>query len=70
MYKPKECPKCKSDNILKIEYGLPDNTLINDPKIYLGGCCITGEDPLWHCAKCHWQWGGKSEGAYCTDDVE
>jgi hypothetical protein len=69
MSKPKECPKCKSDNILKIEYGLPMDA-DTDTGVYLGGCCVTDNDPIWHCASCRWQWGNGSEGAYCEDDVE
>jgi len=68
--KPKKCPKCESDVILKIEYGLPDEELSKRTDVYLGGCCITGDDPEWHCKKCHWQWGKKNVGGYCEDDID
>lgn len=70
MYKPKKCPKCKSTKVLKILYGLPAPSAYNDPELYLGGCCIFGDDPVWHCADCHWQWGGGSEGAFSEDNIE
>lgn len=70
MYKPKKCPKCKSSKVLGILYGLPTDEVINDSEVYLGGCCVFGNDPKWHCDDCHWQWGGGSEGDYCEDDIE
>jgi hypothetical protein len=67
---PRKCPKCSSEAVLKIEYGLPDEELSKRTDVYLGGCCITGEDPEWHCKKCRWEWGKEVEGRYCEDDID
>jgi len=42
---PKTCPKCNSNKVLKILYGLPTDEAMSDPEIYLGGCCVFGNDP-------------------------
>lgn len=62
------CPKCGSDAVLRIVYGLPGPELEKRTDIYLGGCCMTGEDPEWHCNKCHWEWGKNFDGRYCEDE--
>ncbi|MCX6720339.1 MAG: hypothetical protein NTW11_00850 [Candidatus Staskawiczbacteria bacterium] len=67
---PKKCPKCGSAEVLKIEYGEHSVELNERIDIYWGGCCITGEDPEWHCKKCRWEWGKKFAGHYCEDDVD
>lgn len=49
------CPKCKSDRVLPIEYGLVN---FQPEGVWLGGCCIIeGESPKWHCEKCGYEWG-------------
>lgn len=69
--KPKKCPKCGSNVILKIEYGEPSLEAYNSsPDIYFAGCCMLTPAPEWHCKKCHWQWGKKDVGEYCEDDIE
>ena len=68
MAKPKECPKCKLEKVMRIMYGLPDPLWKIPEDVYLGGCCVTGEDPLWHCDSCGWQWGGDSNGAYFQEE--
>jgi len=55
--KPDNCPKCGSDKIATILYGMPafSDSLrkdLNDNKIILGGCCITNDDPTWKCTSC------------------
>jgi ribosomal protein S27AE len=55
--KQKECPKCGSKRMARIQYGLPayDAKMERDiaaGKLVLGGCCITGDDPRWQCADC------------------
>lgn len=57
-----ECPKCGSKDIAEILWGMPvyDEKLIHDleeGRIVLGGCCITGEDPDWHCNDCGYEFG-------------
>ncbi len=69
--KPKKCPECGSDVILKIEYGEPDPGVYNSsPDIHFAGCCKPIPSPEWHCKKCHWQWGKKDAGGYCEDDID
>ena len=58
LYKKKLiCPKCKSENIAEILYGLPafDDELEKDlesGKIVLGGCYIGSQNPHFHCNDC------------------
>ncbi|MCC9604981.1 hypothetical protein LOC68_25260 [Blastopirellula sp. JC732] len=54
---PHVCPKCGSTRIADVLYGLPDfsDELQQDldaGKIVLGGCCVTGDDPVWRCREC------------------
>ena len=55
--KPKKCPKCDSNRIARIQYGLPIDSEklwkdINEGRIVLGGCVIHGDDPSWQCMEC------------------
>jgi DNA-directed RNA polymerase subunit RPC12/RpoP len=55
--KPKTCSECGSKRIAKIVYGLPhfsdeERRDVELGKIVLGGCVLTGEDPVWECADC------------------
>ena len=25
-------------------------------KVMLGGCCVTDDDPDWHCKECEYEW--------------
>jgi len=55
--KPSQCPKCGSERVARILYGEPigSESLMADLKagrIVLGGCCITGDDPIWQCLSC------------------
>ena len=55
--KPPKCPKCRSARIADILYGLPIfspelEKELKDGKIELGGCCVTGDDPIWKCTEC------------------
>ena len=54
---PEACPKCGSAKVAAILYGLPifDNRLerqLEEGKVVLGGCCVTGNDPQWMCQDC------------------
>ncbi len=58
----KICPNCNSINNCKIFYGYPGDMeeylkLVAEKKIYPGGCCITNNDPMWHCNDCESNWG-------------
>jgi primosomal protein N' len=56
--KPDKCPECGSVKIADILYGLPTFSAslekkIEDHKIVLGGCCVSGNDPTWVCVACN-----------------
>ncbi len=53
----KKCPKCGSRKIAPILYGMPvyDEEMeqkINHQELYLGGCCVTENNPQFHCFDC------------------
>ncbi len=55
--KPRKCPKCGSNKVAAILFGLPvySENLQQDMdsgKIVLGGCCISAHDPTWQCIDC------------------
>ena len=55
----KTCPSCNGKNIAKILYGLydvRDFEELEQNKIVLGGCCVTGHDPKWECNNCGFRW--------------
>ncbi len=57
-----KCPECGKTRIAKIFWGLPANLEslkkdLDQGKIILGGCTITGNDPKWHCNDCLNKWG-------------
>lgn len=54
------CPECGSVSVVRIVYGYPGSELIRQAeagKIWLGGCCVSGNDPEWHCKECGHEWG-------------
>ena len=60
------CPKCGSEDVAHILYGLPlyDKTLKNaleKGEIHLGGCCIDADSPAYHCNQCGEEFGKHEE---------
>jgi hypothetical protein len=58
--KPRKCPQCGSIKVATILRGMPIfseklMTDISEGKVFLGGCCITENDPDWQCSECHMQ---------------
>ena len=54
---PDRCPECGSGKVASMLYGLPlfdeeRRRQLKAGEISLGGCCITGDDPLGRCMKC------------------
>lgn len=52
-----KCPKCGSKKLAPILYGMPafDEEMkrkLDNKQLVLGGCCITGADPQFHCFGC------------------
>ena len=58
-----ECLRCKSKNIIDIVYGYPTAKAIKEAeqgKIYLGGCCIDENNPIYFCRDCKNKFGKRS----------
>jgi len=56
------CPQCKSDSVVVIVYGYPEDmdTYLKDIEngtLALGGCCMGEDDPIWFCNNCHNEFG-------------
>jgi ribosomal protein L37AE/L43A len=68
MSKPTECPKCKSNKVLRITYGLVVSDYVIEKDEFLGGCCV--DDYEWHCGDCEWEWGNKVEGRYNKEESD
>jgi len=53
------CPKCNSDKVIPIVYGLPGADLGEKERrgeIKLGGCLISPKNPKWYCKDCGNKW--------------
>ena len=58
MRKPKRCPTCGSDRIVRIVYGMPPQELAaaeDRGELILGGCMTSSGAPRWGCSACRWQ---------------
>lgn len=54
------CPKCGERKVLPIVYGLPGEDLFEAAErkeVFLGGCVISDDDPVWQCGACGAAWG-------------
>lgn len=65
----RQCTRCGSTNVLRLEYGLPtyDAYLAAQAgKFKLGGCCIKGDSPNYYCKDCEneWNWRQAVESAH------
>lgn len=62
-HKLRKCPKCGSNNVAEILYGMPDfndykmQADLKAGKIVCGGCCISGNDPEYRCNECGCEFG-------------
>lgn len=55
--KTRKCPRCGSDSIAKIMYGMPVLTskldeALRKGTLSLGGCCVSDNSPQWECNEC------------------
>jgi len=50
------CPACNSTQVKEIVYGFPDVENFDFDKFEVGGCCVTGSDPLHKCTSCESSW--------------
>lgn len=49
------CPSCDSKTGLReILYGLPMEP-VDESKYVIGGCLVSGNDPIWACVDCAWR---------------
>ena len=54
-----KCPKCNSEKVIPILWGLPTEDAREDAgkgKIKLGGYVIGDDPPLLHCSDCEHDW--------------
>lgn len=63
--KPK-CPYCGSEDIAEYIWGEPllDENLfkaLDNKEVILGGCCISDNDPQYHCNKCDKDFGKRKD---------
>ena len=55
----RECPGCKSNNVVPIMYGYPGPGAVEDSekgKVHLGGCIVDIANTKWHCNDCERDW--------------
>jgi ribosomal protein L37AE/L43A len=77
MRRPRKCPRCGSERIARILYGLPalSDALreeLETRRTVPGGCIVTGNDPRWRCTDCGNEMGhprGASGAALPDDDL-
>ncbi len=75
--RPRKCPRCGSERIAEILYGMPDlsgelRLDLEAGRVVLGGCEVTGNDPRWRCIRCSYEMGhlrGASGAALGDDDL-
>ena len=61
------CEKCGSRKVVPIVWGrpMPETFAMcekyekehGEPPIWIGGCCVTDNDPKWHCLACGHEFG-------------
>ena len=59
MENPPKCPRCHSDEVLPIAYGMPGPEMIEESAVgrgVLGGGEVWPEAPDWLCVKCGHDW--------------
>lgn len=61
---PDACPKCGSERVAHILYGLPDfdpgeelERQLDAGEVVLGGCMVSGDDFACRCVECGHEWG-------------
>lgn len=56
-----QCPNCKSNNVARVRFGMPDfndklQEELDNGTIVLGGCSVSDSDPNYCCNDCKHQW--------------
>ncbi|MFC2159233.1 hypothetical protein ACFLQS_00750 [Actinomycetota bacterium] len=60
--KKRKCPKCNSDKVTKILYGLMISKMLKEYEdkhkvdAVTGGCIVWPDNPKWHCKDCENEW--------------
>ncbi len=55
----RRCPRCHSDEVIPISYGMPTEEAVEESRrgeIALGGCLVWPEAPEWLCRACGYEW--------------
>jgi hypothetical protein len=55
----KSCPRCHSDEVVAIVYGIPGSELVEESRagrVALGGSVFWPEAPEWRCVRCGFEW--------------
>jgi len=61
----RRCPRCCSDEVLPIAYGLPSPDMVEESiagRVVLAGCMVWPEAPNWHCIVCGYEWRKEETG--------
>jgi hypothetical protein len=64
MDNPPTCPRCSSDEVLPIAYGLPSPQMVEESvagRVLLGGRAVWPESPDWECVVCGHEWREEEE---------
>ena len=68
-----QCPRCNSAHVVPIVYGLPTAGLGDQAErgeVTLGGCCVAGDDPEWHCRDCSWVWNARGGREWVHESLD
>ena len=66
MENPPKCPRCHSEEVLPIAYGMPGPELVEESaagRVALGGCMVWPEAPDCLCVKCGHDWREDAAGS-------
>ncbi len=53
------CPRCQSDEVLRIAYGMPSEEMVRESiagRVAFGGCLVWPEAPDRTCRACGYEW--------------
>ena len=59
MESPSRCPRCRSDEVVPIVYGMLSPELVEESRagrVALGGRVVFPESPEWRCVACGLEW--------------
>ena len=61
---PRRCPRCISDEVIRILYGTPSPNLLEEARagrVALGADVFWSEAPQWLCLACEYEWREEAE---------